>query len=96
MAFKSGVVHVNWRSAVFFHRTKVKERGLNEYKNYRGIRLFSVVEKLYVGILVDRVRGVTGCLIDYEQMSFRAGRGCIDQIFILKLIGEKAGEKKNV
>ena len=31
--------------------------------------------------------------IDDEQEGFRAGRGCVDQIFILKQIGEKAQEK---
>ena len=30
-----------------------------------------------------------GSLIDDEQESFRAGRGCVGQIFILKQIGEK-------
>ena len=29
-----------------------------------------------------------------EQGGFRAGRGCVDQIFTLKQIGEKAREKK--
>ena len=33
-------------------------------------------------------------LIDNEQGEFRAGRGCADQIFTLKQIGEKAQEKK--
>ena len=41
-----------------------------------------MVGKIYVGILVDRVHKVTG--------GFRAGRGCVDQIFILKEIGENA------
>ena len=34
-------------------------------------------------------------LTEDEQGSFRAGRGCVDQIFILKKIGEKAREKKH-
>ena len=37
---------------------------------------------------------MTGGLIDDEQWGFRAGRGCVDQIFTLKQIGEKAREKK--
>ena len=41
-----------------------------------------------------RVRRVTGDLIDDDQIGFRAGRGCVDQIFTLKQIGEKAREKK--
>ena len=42
------------------------------------------------GIVVDRVRKVTKGLIDDEQGDFRAGMGCVDQIFTLKQIGEKA------
>ena len=37
---------------------------------------------------------MNGDLIDDEQVSFRAGSGCVDQIFTLKQIGEKAREKK--
>ena len=37
---------------------------------------------------------MTGCLIYDEQGGFREGRGCIDQIFTLKQIGEKVREKK--
>ena len=33
-------------------------------------------------------------MTDAEQGGFRAGRGCVDQIFNLKQIGEKAQEKK--
>ena len=46
------------------------------------------------GILVDRVRRVTGALVDDEQGGFIAGRECIDQIFTLKQIGEKERKKK--
>ena len=55
-------------------------------------KVFSVVGKIYSGILADRVRKMTGGLIDDEQRVFRAGRGCVDQIFILKQMGEQAGE----
>ena len=58
------------------------------------ISLLGVVGKIYAGILVDRVSKVTGDLIDNEQGCFRAGRGCVDQIFTLKQIGEKAQDKK--
>ena len=36
---------------------------------------------------------MTGDLIDDEHGRFRAGRGCVDQIFTLKQIGEKTREK---
>ena len=53
-----------------------------------------MVEKIYAGIPVDLVRKVTEGLIDDEQRGFRAGRVCVDQIFTLKQIGEKAREEK--
>ena len=39
------------------------------------------------------MRRVTGDLVDDEQGGFRAGRGCVDQIFSLKQIGKKARER---
>ena len=35
--------------------------------NYRAVRLLSVVEKIYAGIIVGRVRKVTKGLIEDEQ-----------------------------
>ena len=61
-----------------------------ECKNYKGNSLLSVVGKIYTGILIDRVRKVTVSLIDDEQEGFKAWSGCVDQIFTLKQIGEKA------
>ena len=53
-----------------------------------------MVGKIYAGILVDRVRRATGNFIDDENGGFRAGRGCVDQIFTLKQIREKTRDKK--
>ena len=93
MAFESGVVPEDWRSVVIVPLHKGKgER--SECKNYRGIRLLNVVGKIYAGILIDRVRRVTGGLIDEEQGGFRAGTGCVDHIFTLKQKGEISREKK--
>ena len=39
---------------------------------------------------------MTEGLIDDKQGGFRTGRGCVDQIFTLKQIGEKAQEKNVV
>ena len=49
-----------------------------------------MVGKIYAGILVDKVRSVTGDLIDDEQGAFRAGRRYVDQIFTLTQIDQKA------
>ena len=52
--------------------------------------MLNMVEKIYAVILVDRVRRVTRGLTDGEQGGFRAGSGCLDHIFTLKQIDEKA------
>ena len=52
MAFESGDVPEDWRSAVIVPLYKGNgER--NESKNYRNIILLSVVGKMYAGILID-------------------------------------------
>ena len=83
----------DWRSVAIVPLYKGKGERI-ECENYRGISLLSVVGKIYPEILVDRVRRVTGGLTEDEQGGFRAGRGCVDQIFTLNQIGEKAREKK--
>ena len=77
-----------------FHCTRVKERRLSVRTIV--ISLLSVVEKIYTEILVDRVRRVTGGLIYDEQGGFWAEKGCVDQIFALKQIGEKERDKKRL
>ena len=53
LAFESGVMLEDWRSAVVVPQYKDKcER--TECKNYRGISLVSLVGKTYTQILVDR------------------------------------------
>ena len=74
MAFESGVVPDDWRSAVIV--PLYNDKGdRTESSNYRGISLLSVVGKIYAGILIDRVRKVAEGLIDDEQGGFRAGKG---------------------
>ena len=90
MAFESGVVPGDWRSAVIVPLYKGKgER--TECKNYRCISILSMARKIYAGIiLVDRVCRVTRGLIDDEQESFRVGKGSVDQIFTLKQKSKKS------
>ena len=44
-----------------------------------------VTEYIYAEFLIDKVRRVTGSLIDDKQRRFRAGRVCVDQIRSLPL-----------
>ena len=77
------VVLEDWGSAVIIPLYKAKGE-TTECTNYGSISFLSVVGKIYVGIIIDRDHKVTEGLIDDEQGEFRAGRGCVDQIFTLK------------
>ena len=61
----------------------------NECKNYRNIILLSVVEKVYAGILVDRLHKVTKGLINDEQGCSDQGGSEVGKILTLKQIGVK-------
>ena len=54
-----------------------------------------MVGKINARILVDKFCRVTGGLIDdMRKGTLEGGRGCVDQVFTLKQISEKALEKK--
>ena len=59
--------------------------------------LLSVVGKVYGRILINRIRGKTENVIAEVESGFRRGRGCTDQIFIVRQICEKyLGKGKDV
>lgn len=43
------------------------KRNDSEYRNYRGISLLSVMEKVYEIIIINRVKVITGGLIENEK-----------------------------
>lgn len=65
-------------------------------KNYRGISLLSVIGKIYGKVLVRRMKELTSGGMGEEQGGFREGRGCVDQVFTLRLIAEKLREKNKM
>ena len=62
-------------------------------KNCRGISLLSIPGKVYGRILIEKVRSQTEGLIGEEQCVFRSGRGCVDQVFVMKQMSEKFVDK---
>ena len=58
----------------------------SECANYMGI---SLVDKVYGGILIDRISSSVDRAIVDEQYCFREGRGCVDQIFVREIFGSK-------
>ena len=61
---------------------------VRECSNSRGISLLGVVGRVYGGILIDRIRDKRKCNCQV-QFGFKRGRGCTDQIFIVRQICEK-------
>ena len=60
-----------------------------ECSNYRGISLLSVVGKVYGRILINRIRDMTVNAIMDVQGGFLKGRGCTDQVFVIRQVCEK-------
>ena len=54
MTFESAVMAENWRSAGIVPFYKGKRERI-ECKNYKATTLLSIVEKIYVRVLVDKV-----------------------------------------
>ncbi len=54
--------------------------------NYRGITLLSVVSKAFAALVNSRLMefGDTGARLAEEQAGFRAGRSCLEQVFVLR------------
>ncbi len=64
-----------------------------ECTSYRDISLLSVPGKIYGRILNERMMKVTDKSVGDEQEGFREGRGCVNQIFAVKILVEKYLEK---
>ena len=85
-------VPVDWMRAIIVPIYKGKG-DRNECKNYRGISLLSIPGKVYGRIIIERVRVLTEGMIGEEQCGFRSGRGCVDQVFVMKQMSEKFVDK---
>ncbi len=83
----------DWRKAINVPLYKGKGNR-EECINYRGITLLSVPGKIYGRILKERMIKITDKSVGDEQGGFRKGRGCIDQIFAVKILVEKYLEKE--
>ena len=96
ICFMLSIVPVDWVIACMVPLYKGKG-DMYECSNFRGISLLSVVGKVYGRVLINRIRDKTENVIAEVQGGFRRGRGCTDQIFIVRQICEKyLGKGKDV
>ena len=91
LVWREGVVPGDWIKAVIIPIFKKGSR--LDCANYRGISPLSTVGKMFGRIQNERVKAITDVKVMDEQGGFRAGRGCNDQIFVVKQIVEKTIEK---
>ena len=60
--------------------------------NFRGIALLSVPGKVLCRIIYNRLKERAELMLRENQCGFREGRGCVDQVYNLRVLMEKAQE----
>ena len=91
IVWEEGKAPEDWQKAVIVAIHKKGSKTL--CKNYRGSSLLSIPGKVFAKILDARIRQVTEGQVMEEQAGFRVGRGCRDQIFVMRQLAEKTIEK---
>ena len=86
---ESGVVPGDWKAACIIPVYKGKGDRIN-CANYNGRGMLSLPRKIYGRVLISRVIESMKEQVAEEQGGLMSGRGCINQIFILKQLVEKS------
>ena len=85
-------IPIDWKRGVI---VKVpKKEDLGDCSNWRGITLLPVARKVLSNLIYNRLREAVDSNMREEQAGFRQGRGCSDQIFVLRTIIEECEEWK--
>ena len=92
LCFINGCVPEDWNKSCIVPLYKGKG-DVRMCGSYRGISLLSVVGKVYGKVIIERIREWTEHKVGEEQSGFRAGRGCMDQVFAVRQIVEKMLDK---
>ena len=80
-------VPAEWKKAIIVPIFKNKGSKL-DCGNYRGISLISVPSKVFMRVLLNRIKPNIEERLREQQAGFRAGRSTIDQIFALRQVVE--------
>ena len=81
-------VPVEWKKAIIVPIFKNKGSKL-DCGNYRGISLISVPSKVFMRVLLNRIKPKIEEGLREEQAGIRGGRSTVDQIFALRQVLEK-------
>ena len=75
--------------------TLYKNKGdRNDYDNYRGISLLSIVGKVFARVILIRLQKLAERIYPESQCGFRAERSTIDMVFSLRQLQEKCREQQ--
>ena len=89
---ENGHLPSEWKNGVI---VKVPKKGnLSECGNWRGITLSPIALKIFCRVLLNRMEVVLDSVLREEQAGFRKGRGCTDQIFVVRHLMQQANEMK--
>ena len=85
--WKTGEWPTTWTQSLVI--TLPKKGNLQLCQNYRTISLISHPSKVMLKIILNRLQPQAEDIIAEEQAGFRAGRSTTEQIFNLRILGEK-------
>ena len=94
LIWKTEKIPTDWTKSILI--LLPKKGDLKECSNYRTISLICHASKILLRIIQDRLKSIVDVSIGEEQAGFREGRSTIEQIFCLRLIGEKSIEYNQV
>ena len=88
--WRDGCVPQEWKDALI---VPIPKKGdLSICDNWRGISLLDVGGKLFAKTIQSRLQDVAEEVLPDSQCGFRRGRGCVDMIFCVRQMIEKAVE----
>jgi len=90
--WKKGGIPEDWNKGIINPIYKRGEK--SEINNYRGITLMDTAYKIYVSILNEKLMGEVDNKLQETQFGFRAGRGAIDEIYVLNYAINKELSRK--
>ena len=84
LIWKNEEIPEEWQKGVII---KLPKKGdLENCNNWRGVTLLSVPSKVLGRVIIVRIRDALDNKLRKEQAGFRRGKGCMQQIFILRNI----------
>ena len=86
-----GQIPSAWRDGYIVPIPKGSSTGVPNPSKFRGISVLSVVYKIFCTVVRNRLTEMaeSNGLLCEEQNGFRKGRGCLDNILMLTLLGSK-------